>query len=216
MGRRKGTGPDADQSRYRHAGDRRLRRREERRDHPLGRIPRLRARHGGGLPPLCRNGRQGFQGRLHGPRRPADDRLQRPGRRNRRQIPPHPRPPRNTQARRLAAHLAQPPQLRGRPRSRTDEVEPGFGGSDEIRRDDPLHAPGRRTDGLHPGRHAQRHAQQLPPLQLRADEPGYALPPAGPLCRAGIPAEHALRLPDELPPGARVHALHRRDPDRLG
>ena len=42
-----------------------------------------------------------------------------------------------------------------------DEVERGHDRPDEVRRDNPLHPSGRRTDGLHAGSHAQCLARQL-------------------------------------------------------
>ena len=159
---------------------------------------------------------KGLQGRFPRPRRPEDRRFHLPPRGNGRQIPPVPRHARLPQARGNPAHLSQRAQLRGRLRAGADEVDQREDRHGDLRRDDPLHPHARRTDGLHAGRHAQRHAPELPRRRLRGHEPGHALPPAGRIRDLRIAVQHAVRLAVELHARAGMHGVHRLRPDDLG
>ena len=128
-------------------------------------------------------------------------------------LPRHARLP---QARGNPAHLSQRAQLRGRLRAGADEVDQREDRHGDLRRDDPLHPHARRTDGLHAGRHAQRHAPELPRRRLRGHEPGHALPPAGRIRDLRIAVQHAVRLAVELHARAGMHGVHRLRPDDLG
>ena len=110
----------------------------------------------------------------------------------------HLRFPRSLQASRLHSHLSQRAQLRRGLRTGADEVGALHHRPDAVRRRDSLHPSGGWPDGLHARSNAQRRPMELPPLLDGTHEPGYPLPPVGTIHRAGVAAEHALRLPYPL------------------
>lgn len=120
------------------------------------------------------------------------------------------------QARGNPAHLSQRAQLRGCLRTGADEVDQRKDRHGDLRRDDSLRPHARRTDGLHAGRHAQRHAPELPRRRLRGHEPGHALPPAGRIRDFRIAVQHAVRLAVELHARAGMHGVHRLRSDDVG
>ncbi len=188
------------------AGDRRpragrLRQEEERRHHPVGDLEDVRQPVPAGAGAVFEVGREGGQGRFHATRRPAGDAFyfrvyrgageaQDAGRLSRR----HP-------AGAAHADLAQSDLDGGRAGARAHEVEqrlrPGAQPVAAVH----AHVPG--ADGLHAGRDAQRHGQDVSRRVQRADEPGHALPAAGDVRGVREPAADAGRLPHALRARAR-------------